>query len=124
MVLKFRWLLTAVSFLYFFCSIHPTFGFIERDYTLPEIIDSSTNIVFGTVESVDKKKLRTVVKVDQDVTGKSGLKKIRINLAVGQRRGGSSPEEMVKYFHKRDPVVIFYDKHSGQLNSVGDVGGI
>ena len=123
MILKFRLLVGALSLLCLFIVSHTTFGFIERRYTLPEVIDSSTNVVFGTVESVDVQKLRAVVKVEEDVMGKSGLNKIRINLAVGQRRPGTSPEEMIKYFQKGKPVVLFYDKHSGQLNSLGHVGG-
>jgi len=100
-----------------------SFGFIERHYTLQEVIDSSTNIVFGTVESVDRKRLRAVVKVDENVMGKSGLTRIRINLAVGQRRPESTPEKMIRYFRKSEPVVLFYDRHAGQLNSLGYVGG-
>ena len=123
MVLKFSSLVGALSLLCLFSVSHTSFGFIERHYTLQEVIDSSTNIVFGTVESVDKKMLRAVVKVEEDVMGRSGLKKIRINLAVGQRRPESTPESMIRYFRVKEPVVFFYDKHSGQLNSLGHVGG-
>ena len=99
-----------------------SYGFIERQYTLEEVIESCTNIVFGTVESVDAKRLRAVIKVEDDVLGKSSLEKIKINLAVGQQRPESSPEKMVQYFKEGKPVVIFYDLHTGQLNSLGHVG--
>jgi hypothetical protein len=123
MVLKFRFLVVALSLLCLFSPSYTSFGFIERQYTLQEVIDACTNIVFGTVESVDVQKLRAVVKVEEDVMGKSGLQKIRVNLAVGQRRPESTPEEMIKYFHEGKPAILFYDKHSGQLNSLGHVGG-
>jgi len=97
-------------------------AYIERKYTLNEVIESCTNIVFGTVESVDAKRLRAIIKVDEDVLGKSGLQRIKINLAVGQRRPESGPDKMMPYFKEGKPVVIFYDLHTGQLNSLGHVG--
>ncbi len=111
--------------LLFLCLLGASFksyGFIEKQYTLGEVIESCTNIVFGTVESVDTKRLRAVIKVEEDVLGESGLKKIKINLAVGQRRPESGPEKMIQYFREGKPVVIFYDMHTGQLNSIGHVG--
>jgi len=103
--------------------VYKSFGYIERKYTLQEVIESCTNIVFGKIESVDDKRLNVVIKVEEDVLGESGFEKIKINLAVGQRRPETSPEKMVQYFREGKPVVIFYDLHSGQLNSLGHVGG-
>ncbi|HIE29063.1 TPA: hypothetical protein EYP66_17460 [Candidatus Poribacteria bacterium] len=120
---KFRLLLKALLVLYLLSLTYKSFGYIERRYTLQEVIESCTNIVFGTVESVDTKRLRAIIKVDEDVLGKSRLEKIKINLAVGQRRPESSPEQMIKHFREGKPAVIFYDLHSGQLNSLGHVGG-
>jgi len=120
---KFRTLLKAILLLCLFSSTYKSFGYIERKYTLQEVIESCTNIVFGTVESVDSQRLRAIIKVNEDVLGKSELDKIKINLAVGQQRPESSPEKMIQYFREGKPVVIFYDLHSGQLNSLGHVGG-
>ncbi len=102
---------------------HKSYAFIERHYTLPEIIGACTNIVFGTVKSVNTQRLWTIIAVDEDVSGKSELKEIRINLSVGQNRPGTSPQMMIRHFKPRAPVVIFYDKHYGQMNSVGYVNG-
>ena len=98
-------------------------AFIERHYKLQEVIDACTNIVAGKVKSVDNKRLWVILQVEEDVLGKSGLEEIKINLAVGQRRSGTSPTTMVRYFKKGAPFVIFYDSHYGQLNSVGYVDG-
>ena len=115
-------LVKTLLLLFLLSSAYNSFGYIERRYTLPEVIESCTNIVFGTVESVDAKRFRAILKVEEDVLGESGLERIKINLAVGQRRPETSPEKMVKYFRVGKPVVIFYDMHSGQLNSLGHVG--
>jgi len=121
--MKTKFLLKAILLLCLFSLTYKSFGYIERKYTLQEVIESCTNIVFGTVESVDSQRLRATIKVDEDVLGKSELEKIKINLSVGQQRPESSPQKMIKYFREGKPVVIFYDLHSGQLNSLGHVGG-
>ncbi|MBC8227941.1 hypothetical protein H8E77_00125, partial [bacterium] len=97
-------LVKTLLLLCLFSSTYKSFGYIERRYTLEEVIESCTNIVFGTVESVDPQKLRAIIKVEEDVMGKSGLEKIRINLAVGQRRPESSPEQMIKHFREGKPA--------------------
>lgn len=119
---KYRLFTGTLLFLCMLVVSSRSFGYIERKYTLEEVIDSCTNIVFGTVESVDPKKFRAVIKVDEDIMGESTLERIKINLAVGQRRPETSPEKMVQYFRIGKPAVIFYDMHTGQLNSLGHVG--
>lgn len=122
MKVNFRTRTKTLLVLFFLGITAKSFGYIERRYTLQEVIESCTNIVFGKVESVDSKRLRAIIKVEEDVLGKSGLEQIKINLAVGQRRPETSPEKMIRYFRVGKPAVIFYDQHSGQLNSLGHVG--
>ena len=38
------------------CNAHVANAFIERKYELQEVISESTNIVFGTLTSVDEKR--------------------------------------------------------------------
>jgi len=42
-------------------------AFIEREYTIREVLDACTNIVFGKVKNVDRGRLRGVVTVEEDV---------------------------------------------------------
>ena len=64
-------------------------AFIEREYTIREVLDACTNIVFGEVKSVDKGRLRGVVTVEKDVKGKSELKEIKMNFATGHYKRGT-----------------------------------
>ena len=64
----------------------PSQGFIEREYTIHEILDACTNIVFGRINSVDAKRLRCVVAVEKDLKGKSNHDEIKMNFATGQYR--------------------------------------
>ena len=88
-------------------------AFIEREYTIREVLDACTNIVFGEVKSVDQKRLRGVVTVKKDVKGKSELKEIKMNFATGHYKRGTSPEKMVKLLKAGMPIIVFYREHYG-----------
>ena len=114
---------TLLLFYFLLNQQHNASAFIEKHYKLQEVIDACTNIVFGKVKSVDSRKLWVILQVEEDVLGKSGFKEIKINLSVGQRRPGSTPTLLVRYFKVGAPFIIFYDLHYGQLNSIGYVDG-
>ena len=90
-----------------------SFGFIEREYTIREVIDACTNIVFGEVQSVNVRRLQAVIKVTDDVKGKSGLKEIKMNFATGQYKQGTSPQKMVRLLKEGMPIIVFYRQHYG-----------
>lgn len=90
-----------------------SFGFIEREYTIREVIDACTNIVFGEVESVNVRRLQAVIKVEEDVKGKSHLKEIKMNFATGQYKQGTSPQKMVRLLKEGMPIIVFYRQHYG-----------
>ncbi|HIE27778.1 TPA: hypothetical protein EYP66_10865 [Candidatus Poribacteria bacterium] len=99
-------------------------AFVERKYALREVINECTNIVFGTLTSVDRKKQRAIVKVEEDVKGKSNFGKIKINVAVGQHRGNlTSPEKFMKALRVGNPVIIFYKYHAGAIDALGHTSG-
>ena len=88
-------------------------AFIEREYTIREVLEACTNIVFGEVKSVDKGRLRGVVTVQKDVKGKSELKEIKMNFATGHYKRGTSPEKMVRLLKPGMPIIVFYREHYG-----------
>lgn len=91
----------------------PASAFIEREYTIREVLDACTNIVFGTIESVDRGRLRGVVTVEKDVKGKSELKEIKMNFATGHYKRGTSPQKLVKLLKPGMPIIVFYREHYG-----------
>ena len=94
-------------------------AFIERYISLQEVVSSCSNIVSGEVKTVSENRLTATINVKEDILGYSGLKEIKINLAIGQRRQGSTPRMMIKHFKAGEPIVIFYQKKAGHINSVG-----
>ena len=107
-----------VASLLVFCLIgllftSPASAFIEREYTIREVLDACTNIVFGEVKSVDRARLHGVVTVKEDVKGKSGLKEIKMNFATGHYKRGTSPEKLAKLLKPGMPIIVFYREHYG-----------
>ena len=109
--------------LFFLGEVRSAHSFIQREFTLQEILDACTNVAFGNVESVDKQKQRAIVKLGEDIKGKSPLSHVRINVAVGQRTKQTSPEMLIEKFKVRLPVIIFYQKVDSKLNGLGYVSG-
>lgn len=99
-------------------------AFIERVYTLQEVLNESTNIVFGKVESVDTQKQRAILKVEENIKGKSDFSKININVAVGQvGRKDTSPELLMGKLKVGLPVIVFYSKEGTGLAALCYVSG-
>jgi len=97
-------------------------AFIEREYTLQEVIDASTNIVSGIVTSVDKKRMRAIVEVQENLKGKSDFKQIKMNIAVGDTRGKlTSPQMMMERLDNGLPIIVFYQKEGRNLAALGYV---
>ena len=118
---KLAWCIVIAIFL---SNIHIAKAFVERKYTLQEVINESTNIVFGTLTSVDAKKQRAIVKVEGNVKGTSNFDQIKINVAVGQQRGNlTSPNKFMKVLAVGNPVIIFYKYQGGALDALGHTGG-
>ena len=110
----------AVLCLFSFFIVFSTHAFIKRHYEIEEIIGESTNIVFGTVSEVNRKRMTGVVKVEENVKGKSKFQKIRINIGAGQ---GKFPQQLIKKFKVGRPAVIFYKRDGQRLPSLGHIDG-
>jgi len=105
--------------LFIFSFVWRADAFIDRYISLQEVVSSCTNIVYGEVKTVSEEKLTATIDVKEDILGSSGLKEVKINLATGQRRQGSTPRMMIKHFKQGEPIMVFYEKKQGHINSVG-----
>ena len=113
-----RFTYSPVALLFVFCFVGllftpPASAFIEREYTIREVLNACTNIVFGEVKSVDRNRLRGVVTVKEDVKGKSGVEEIKMNFATGHYKRGTSPEKLAKLLKPGMPIIVFYRDHYG-----------
>ena len=70
--------------LLFLFTVSQTQAFIARHYTLQEVLAECSNIVFGTVISVNQERMTAKVKVEENLKGQSEFQEIKINLSTGQ----------------------------------------
>ncbi len=84
-------------------------GFIYREFTIQEIIDGSTNIVFGKIKSVDTKRMNAIIEVEEDLKEKK-LDQIKLNIATGWYVRGSSPQKMIRLLEVGMPLIVFYQQ--------------
>ena len=110
-------LLLGLQFLF---AVSQTHAFIARHYTLQEVLAECSNVVFGTVTSVNQKRMTAKVKVEENLKGKSDFEEIKINLSTGQ---GNFPEKMIKKFEVGKPIIIFYKREGRRIPSLGHVDG-
>ena len=101
-------------------TVSQTQAFIARHYTLQEVLAECSNIVFGTVTSVNQERMTAKVKVEENLKGQSEFQEIKINLSTGQ---GNFPQKMIKKFKAGKPVVIFYKREGRRIPSLGHVDG-
>ena len=99
-----------------------THAFIERTYTVSQILDACTNIVYGKVKSVNTTRQTAIIEVEENVKGTSNLPQIKMNFGVGQRRPESTPEKMVALLEVGKPIIVFYEQQQA-INSLGYVSG-
>ena len=101
-----------------FIASTPALGFIEREYTIREVLDACTNIVFGEIKSVNKTRMQTIVTVKEDVKGKSNKKELKFNLATGHHKSGSSPQKLVRLLKQDMPIIVFYRESNYGIDSM------
>ena len=99
-------------------TVSQTQAFIARHYTLQEVLAECSNVVFGTVTSVNQKRMTAKVKVEENLKGESDFQEIKINLSTGQ---GNFPQKMIKKFKAGKPIIIFYKKEGRRIPSLGYV---
>ena len=101
-------------------TVSQTQAFIARHYTLQEVLAECSNIVFGTVTSVNQKRMTAKVKVEENLKGESKFEEIKINLSTGQ---GNFPQKMIKKFKNGKPIIVFYKREGRRIPSLGHVDG-
>ena len=117
LLLFFFILLLGLQFLF---AVSQTHAFIARHYTLQEVLAECSNVVFGTVTSVNQKRMTAKVKIEENLKGESDFEEIKINLSTGQ---GNFPEKMIKKFKVGKPIIIFYKREGRRIPSLGHVDG-
>jgi len=92
----------------------PAAAFIERLYSLKEVLAESSNVCVGRIEKVDATKKLAIAAIDRTIKGKAEFKRVQMNLGTG-------PRDHVKYLMARlrpgIPVIVYYQRKGNSLAS-------
>ncbi len=98
----------------------PAEGYISKRYTVEDIVDACTHILFGTVTEVNRKQLTAKLRVEENLKGRSEFNRIQIRLDVGQ---GRHPEKLMRLLKDRQPIIVFYIQQGDSIKSLAHVNG-
>lgn len=94
-------------------------AFIARILPLKEVLDQSSTVLVGRLESVDAEKRIAVGAVERALKGKMEFRRIQMNLGIG-------PRDHVNYLMPRlrvgEPFIIFYKQEKRNLASCVHAG--
>lgn len=115
--------------LYFICLLSPFMilastlpvdSYIRKVYTVEEIVDACTNVLFGTITEVNPNQLTAKLVVDENLKGVSEFRQIQIRLDLGQ---GKHPQKLIKVLETGQPVIVFYLLEGNSIKSLAHANG-
>ena len=68
-------------------------AFIQKEYSLQEVLSECSNVLFGTVTEVNPKRMTAKVKPEENLKGETKFSQIKINIGVGQ---GNFPQQLIR----------------------------
>ncbi len=97
-------------------------GYISVRYTIPQIVNESTNIVFGTIAEVNTNRKTANIKVEKNLKGHSEFEVIRIRFDIfkgeADHRG-----EIARFLKKDEPIVVCYLQAEGRIDALAHTRG-
>jgi hypothetical protein len=95
-----------VALLSLLISGHASLAYIERLYTLQQVMDESKVILQCRILKVDTKAKAAILGVNSVIKGKTVFQKINANIGVGQEW---HPDALMKHLKVDAPAMVFYD---------------
>ena len=97
-------------------------AYIATRYTVPQIVNESSNIVFGTIEEVNTKRKTANIKVEHNIKGRSEFDVIRIRFDIykgeADHRG-----EIARFLKKDEQIIVCYLQEDGRIDALAHTRG-
>jgi len=97
------------------------YGFIQRLYSLREVLGESDHVLVGRLAKVDAGARTAVAAMDRALKGKLEFKKVLMNIAIGPAHHA---EYVMKRLRPDAPVILFYKHTEENIASLVHAGGI
>ena len=103
----------------FACGARRAEAYIERLYSLEEVLKESSNVILGRIEKIDRTKKRAIVTIERALKGPLEYRRVQVNLDPG-------PAQHTKYLLERwregAPFLLFYHRNGQEIASCGHCG--
>ena len=90
-------------------------AFIERMYSLQEVLNESTHVVVGRLDTVDEKARTAVLAGERALKGPLDYPKINLNIALGP---GPHANYMLELIEPGKPAIIFYKQQDKRMDAL------
>jgi len=121
-LLRYNKILIIVTLLLVLTINFNVYAFIHKEYSLKEIVNACSNIVFGKITMFDKEKMFFIIDEIENVKGKKQFKQIKTSFVMGQ---GDCLKQLIKNLKTDIPIVIFYVQHGEKrIESIGYFSGM
>ena len=97
-------------------------SYIAKRYSVPQILNESSNILFGTVSEVNTKRRTAKVKVEKYLKGNPEFNEIKIRLDVYKGEADHRDEAM-RLMKQDAPIIVFYLREGRRIDSLAHVSG-
>ena len=97
-------------------------GYIAKRYSVQQIANESSNILFGTVSEVNTKRQTAKIKVEKYLKGNPEFDEIKIRLDTYKGEKDHRKEAMGLMKQGR-PIIVFYLKEGGRIDSLAHISG-
>ncbi|MCG9126861.1 hypothetical protein JT359_04600 [Candidatus Poribacteria bacterium] len=97
-------------------------AYIEKRYSVPQIIGESNHILFGTIKEVNNRRKTATVIVDRYLKGNDDFNEIKIRFDV-YKGEEDQREQLGKFLKVDEPIIIFYLKDDRRIDSLAHTRG-
>ena len=97
-------------------------GYIAKRYSVQQIANESSNILFGTVSEINTERRTAKVKVERYLKGNSEFNEIKIRLDVYKGEADHRDEAM-RLMKQDAPIIVFYLREGRRIDSLAHISG-
>ena len=97
-------------------------AYIAKRYSVQQIANESSNILFGTVSEVNTKRRTAKVKVEKYLKGDSEFNEIKIRLDT-YKGEADHREEAMGLMKQGRPIIVFYLREGRRIDSLAHISG-
>ena len=99
-----------------------TSAYIEKRYTVPQIVKESSNIVFGTITVVNNSRKTADIKVEKNIKGRSEFDVIKIRYDVFKGEADHRAE-LARFLKQKERIIVCYLQEGGRIDALAHTRG-